>query len=53
MVMRWKLVIAILVLSFFSGIIWADEEALRKAIQPHFAGHNIESLKKTPYFGLY
>ncbi|MEK6685592.1 MAG: DsbC family protein [Pseudomonadota bacterium] len=53
MVMRWKLVIAILVLSFFSGIIWADEEALRKAIQPHFAGHNIESLKKTPYLGLY
>ncbi len=51
--MRWKLVIAILVLSFFSGIIWADEEALRKAIQPHFAGHNIESLKKTPYLGLY
>lgn len=53
MVMRWKLVIAILVLSFFSGTIWADEEALRKAIQPHFAGHNIESLKKTPYLGLY
>lgn len=53
MVMRWKLGIAILVLSSFSGTIWADEEALRKAIQPHFAGHNIESLKKTPYLGLY
>lgn len=53
MVMRLKLLISILVLSFFSGVVWADEEALKKAIQPHFAGHKIESLKKTPYFGLY
>lgn len=53
MAMRLKLFIAILVLSFFSEVIWADEEALRKAIQPHFAGHNIDSLKKTPYLGLY
>jgi len=51
--MRLKLLISILVLSFFSGVVWADEEALKKAIQPHFAGHKIESLKKTPYFGLY
>lgn len=53
MVMRLKLLISILVLNFFSGVVWADEEALKKAIQPHFAGHKIESLKKTPYFGLY
>ena len=53
MAMRLKLFIAILVLVFFSEVIWADEEALRKAIQPHFAGHNIDSLKKTPYLGLY
>jgi thiol:disulfide interchange protein DsbC len=53
MAMRLKLFIAILVLGFFSEVIWADEEALRKAIQPHFAGHNIDSLKKTPYLGLY
>lgn len=53
MAMRLKLFIAILVLGFFSEVILADEEALRKAIQPHFAGHNIDSLKKTPYLGLY
>jgi thiol:disulfide interchange protein DsbC len=53
MAMRLKLFIAILVLGFFSEVIWADEAALRKAIQPHFAGHNIDSLKKTPYLGLY
>lgn len=53
MAMRLKFFIAVLVLGFFSEVIWADEEALRKAIQPHFAGHNIDSLKKTPYLGLY
>lgn len=53
MVMRWKLFISILALSFFSGVIWADEEAIKKAIQPHFADHKIESLRKTPFLGLY
>ncbi len=53
MTMRWKLFISILVFGFFSKAIWADEEALRKAIQPHFADSKIESLKKTPYLGLY
>lgn len=53
MTMRWKLFISILVFGFFSEAIWADEEALRKAIQPHFADSKIESLKKTPYLGLY
>ena len=42
-----------MVFGFFSEAIWADEEALRKAIQPHFADSKIESLKKTPYLGLY
>jgi len=51
--MRLKLFISILVIGFFSEVIWADEAALRKAIQPHFADSKIESLKKTPYLGLY
>jgi thiol:disulfide interchange protein DsbC len=51
--MRLKLFISILVIGFFSEAIWADEAALRKAIQPHFADSKIESLKKTPYLGLY
>lgn len=53
MTIRWKFFISILALSFFSGVAWADEEAIRKAVEPHFAGHKIESLKKTPYLGLY
>ncbi|SFE13057.1 DsbC family protein [Nitrosomonas sp. Nm166] len=53
MAIRWKLCISILVLSFFSTAIWADEEAVKKAVQPHFEGHEIDSLKKTPYLGLY
>ena len=53
MTMRWKLFISILVFGFFSKAIWADEAALRKAIQPHFADSKIESVKKTPYLGLY
>lgn len=53
MTMRLKLFISILVIGFFSEAIWADEAALRKAIQPHFADSKIESLKKTPYLGLY
>ncbi|MXS83960.1 DsbC family protein [Nitrosomonas oligotropha] len=53
MATRLKLFISILAISFFSGSAWADEEALRKAIQPHFAGSTIDSVKKTPYLGLY
>lgn len=53
MAMRLKLFISILLLSFFCGSTWADEEALKKAIQPHFQGHTIDSLKKTPLLGLY
>ncbi len=53
MTMRLKLFISILVLGFFSEAVWANEAALRKAIQPHFADSKIESVKKTPYLGLY
>lgn len=53
MVMYLKLFILILVLCFLSGMTWAKEEAIKEAIQPHFEGAKIESLKKTPYLGLY
>lgn len=53
MTIRWKLFVAILVLNFFSAAVWAGEEAVKKAIQPHFEGHKIDSVKKTPYLGLY
>ncbi|QOJ24720.1 MAG: DsbC family protein [Gammaproteobacteria bacterium] len=53
MATRLKLFISILIVSFFSAPAWADEEALKKAILPHFPGHTIDSLKKTPLLGLY
>jgi len=53
MAMYLKRFILILSLSFFSGTISADEEAVKKAIEPHFPGAKIESLRKTPYLGLY
>lgn len=53
MTMRWKLFISILVLGLFSKAIWADEAALRQAVQSHLGDSKIESLKKTPYSGLY
>ena len=43
----------ILLLCLLSGVAIADEASLRKALQPHFPGDKVESLKKTPYFGLY
>jgi thiol:disulfide interchange protein DsbC len=53
MVMHLKLFISILALCFFSSVTWAKEEAIKEAIQPHFPGATIESLKKVPYLGLY
>ncbi len=53
MAMYLKRFILILSLNFFSGTISADEEAVKKAIEPHFPGAKIESLRKTPYLGLY
>lgn len=45
----------IFLLCMFSGTdtVWADEEAVKKAIEPHFPGAKIESLRETPYLGLY
>jgi len=36
-----------------TGFTWANEESVKKAIEPHFPGAKIESLRKTPYLGLY
>lgn len=48
-----KYFITILAIVFCTNS-YADEEAIKKSVQEHFAGHKIESLKKTPYFnGLY
>ncbi|MDR4514461.1 DsbC family protein [Nitrosomonas sp.] len=51
--MHLKRFIPILLLCLFSGSSWADEETVKKAIAPHFPGAKIESLRKTPYLGLY
>ncbi|WMJ08939.1 DsbC family protein [Nitrosomonas sp. sh817] len=53
MATRLRLFISLLILGAFSTIACADEEALRKAIEPHFAGQKIDSIKKTPFMGLY
>jgi len=45
--------IIMIFLCLFSSVAWANEEAVKKAIEPHFPGADIESLQKTPYMGLY
>jgi thiol:disulfide interchange protein DsbC len=51
--MRINLVFFSLLLCFLFGTAFADEASLKKAIQANFPGEKIESLKKTPYLGLY
>lgn len=53
MAMRLWFFTYLLILGAFSASVWADEETLRKAIEPHFAGQKIDSIKKTPFMGLY
>ncbi|TXI19269.1 MAG: DsbC family protein [Nitrosomonas sp.] len=53
MTKRFKLILSILVFGFFSAAVLADEKAIRKAVQDHFEGHKIDSLKKLPNLGLY
>lgn len=53
MTIRWKLFISILIIFLFSQTLLAGEDAVKKAVQRHFEGHAIDSLKKTPYLGLY
>ncbi|SEF39327.1 DsbC family protein [Nitrosomonas ureae] len=48
-----KFFILILSLSFSPGMLWADEEAVKKAVQPHFESQKIDSVKKTPFSDLY
>jgi thiol:disulfide interchange protein DsbC len=51
--MRINLVFSSLLLCLLFGTAFADEASLKKAIQANFPGEKIESLKKTPYLGLY
>ena len=51
--MRLKLIFPALLLCLLSGAALADEAAVKKAVVTHFPGEKIESVKKTPYFGLY
>ncbi len=53
MVMRLSFLLPFLLLGLFPGAAVANEASLRKALQVHFPGDKIESLKKTPYLGLY
>ncbi len=48
-----RLSFAVLIFVLTAGIAHAVEEALKKSIQPHFIGNEIQSIKKTPYLGLY
>ncbi|SDY54180.1 DsbC family protein [Nitrosomonas sp. Nm58] len=53
MIMRFHHFFMFLLLGFFFNHALADEARLKKAIQTHFPGSEIESLRKTPYMGLY
>lgn len=48
-----RLIITLYIILSGTGLAWANEEAVKKAIEPHFPGAKIESLRKTPYLGLY
>lgn len=48
-----KLFMSMLVLGFFSGVAYADEVAIRQAVQAQFPEHKLDSLKKVPFLGLY
>ncbi|SEN24119.1 DsbC family protein [Nitrosomonas marina] len=48
-----KQFVLILLICFFYSPALADEDTVRKALAPHFPGAKIESLRKTPYLGLY
>lgn len=51
--MRLNSVFFPLLLGMMSGAAHADEASLRKALLADFPGEKIESVKKTPYLGLY
>jgi thiol:disulfide interchange protein DsbC len=51
--MRLNFVFFPLLLGMTIGAAYADEASLRKALLADFPGEKIESIKKTPYLGLY
>ena len=51
--MRFNLVLPSLLLCFLAGSVSADESSLKKTLMTNFPGEKIESVKKTPYLGLY
>jgi thiol:disulfide interchange protein DsbC len=51
--MRLRFIFPFLLLCLAFGTAFADEASLKKTLQPIFPGEKIESLKKTPYLGLY
>lgn len=51
--MRLNLIFPALLLCLLSVAAFADEAAVKKAVVTHFPGEKIESVKKTPYLGLY
>jgi thiol:disulfide interchange protein DsbC len=53
MVMRLNFVFPTVILCLLAGSAFANEEAVKKALQTTFSGEKIDSVKKTPYLGLY
>jgi thiol:disulfide interchange protein DsbC len=53
MVMRLNFVFPTVILCLLAGSAFADEETVKKALQTTFSGEKIDSVKKTPYLGLY
>lgn len=51
--MRLKLIFPALLLCLLSEAALANEATVKKEVGTHFPGEKIESVKKTPYFGLY
>ena len=51
--MRLNFVFPTIILCLLSSSAFANEEAVKKALQTTFSGEKIDSVKKTPYLGLY
>ncbi len=51
--MRLNFVFPTVILCLLASSAFADEEAVKKALQTTFSGEKIDSVKKTPYLGLY
>jgi thiol:disulfide interchange protein DsbC len=53
MVMRLNFVFPTVILCLLASSAFGNEEAVKKALQTTFSGEKIDSIKKTPYLGLY